>query len=1017
METFKKTVFLIAVIINIAILSVFGQQKKNILFIMVDDLKPTIKAYGDNFAVTPNMDKLASEGYVFQSNYVQQAVCAPSRASVLTGWRPDKTQVTDLHTLIRDKNPDVVTMPQYFKSRGYLTYATGKIFDPRSVDKKYDAVSWSFPYSPPHKLQGSGGNPIMGYYQSEEHKMQYRLFEKMADAKGFKGKKKNKFIRKNFKPSTEKADVPDDAYFDGRIVNDAIKKLDELAEQEKPFMLMVGFKRPHLPFVAPSKYWDLYDADKVPFAKFQRHSKGGPEIAYHKSGELRAYSDIRKAFNENGLLNEDKQRVLIHGYYASTSYVDTQIGKLLKALKDKKLDKNTIIVLWGDHGWHLGDHGLWCKHTNFEQATRSPLIISDPDKKPGETNIPVESLDIFPTLCELAGIKPESGLQGISLVPLLDGKKINKQYAISQWPKRNINGMGYTVRTQRYRYTEWYKNYNSTKKRQDKNIVGAELYDYEKDPLETKNLVNNKKYKDVLEEHKKILHDFLDAQVNGNDDTAYDTEIPGKPKGKPLRQIVKENFPEGNVYVGSTFAYSYFKTNAANLLAQQFSYTTPENAGKQSTVHPEPGVWNWSKIDKIVKFAEDNDIKLRLHGPVSPQSSVWARKDNRTAEELLKVMTEYMTKQCKHFNGNKTVKWMDVVNETVNADGSWFGPKPGTDAWENPWLKIGLNKDGIPVYIVKAFEIANKYAPDIKLVYNQHAEMQPVMWEKVKKTVLYLRKKGLRVDGIGWQAHLSSDKPVAFSEKDLNYLSELIDWAHANKLEFHVTEIDYKISDGRFSDIALKKQADAYSNILKVLLSKRNSGVVTFNTWGLKDSNDNEHHDLSRFIFDENLKAKPAFYAIQKTLENPDDLELNIYRESIVDDGKNLLKNAGFEKEMKKWMKFGNVTAEKELNSRSGKFCLKINSDKSGVKQNVPVIPNTDYVLTAWVKSSNNEKVKVKIKPQNGKAIVKNITKDKYTKVTIEFNSGNSDKITLICSKWNSGNAPAWADDFYLIKK
>jgi len=1018
MKNIFKLFITAIILLNVSFVS--AQQKKNILFIAVDDLKPTVRAFGDEFAQTPNMDKLAESGFVFNSNYVQQAVCGPSRASVFTGWRPDRTMVTDLKTLIRDKNPDVVTMPQYFKENGYYTYATGKIYDPRSVDKEYDAISWSEPYVSPYLLPGSGGDPIIGYYQSEEHKMQRHLYEKMADAKGLTGNKRNAFLRKSFKPSTEKADVPDDAYYDGRIANDAIRKLDELSKKEQPFLLMVGFKRPHLPFAAPTKYWDLYDAGDIDLAKYQKHAKGGPAIAYHNNGELRSYTDIPKAFDENGILNKAKQRELIHGYYAATSYVDAQIGKLLDKLKEENLSDNTIIVLWGDHGWHLGDHGLWCKHTNFEQATRSPLIIIDPSKEPGKTNIPVESLDIFPTLCELVGINAEPTSQGISLVPFLDGGETEKKYAVSQWPKRNINGMGYTIRTEHYRYTEWYEKYESTSPRSDKNIVASELYDYQTDPLETKNLVHNKKYAAVLAEHKALLHSFLEAQEG----TAMGmvevsptlNEISGKPKGTPIKELVDANFNSDSVYIGSTVAYGYLRTPSADLLAQQFSYTTPENAGKQSTVNPKPGVWRWDKIDEIIRYAEKNNITVRLHGPISPQASKWAKTDSRTADELLPVMTEYMTKQCQHFNGNKTVKWMDVVNETVNKDGSWFGPKPGVDQWENPWLKIGLNSDGYPIYILKAFEIANKYAPDIKLVYNQHLGMEPEGWEKVKETILYLKEKGFRVDGLGWQAHLRSDTPLALSEKELSYFGELIDWAHANDLEFHVTEIDYRINDGNADAAALKKQADAYANILKVLLSRKNTGVVTYNTWGLLDGDENsEHHNLSRFIFDSNLKAKPAYYAIQKTLANPDNLDLAIPRASTVDDGKNKLKNAGFEKGMNSWVKFGEVFIENQGAQRSGESGLKINQDKSGIKQKVKVKAHTDYVLTAWIKTQNNEEVKLKVKIEGQKGFTEKTTDNDYRKIQMEFNTGEAKEITVVCSKWNTGNSAAWVDDFYLI--
>jgi len=1003
-------------------------QKKNILFIAVDDLKPLIGAYGDAFAITPNIDRLAERGFLFENAYTQQAVCAPSRASMLIGLRPDRTKVWDLKTKIRAMNPDVITLGQVFKGSGYETYAIGKIFDPRSVDKGHDARSWTIKYIPPDKLKGTGPNPALGSYQLKENVAKVSFYEKMAAAKGLTGKARYKFVADNFKPATEKADVADDAYVDGRIANEALKKLDLFAKEDKPFLLMVGFKKPHLPFVAPAKYWDMYKRKDIPLAKFQKHSKGGPSLAYHNNPEIRSYTDIPEAFDQNGKIIKDKQIELIHGYYAATTYIDAQIGKLLDKLKDTGLARNTIIVLWGDHGFHLGDHGLWTKHTNFEQATRLPLIIADPDYDPGRTDIPVESVDIFPTVCELTGVKPAKGIQGNSLVPFLKGGTSEQTYAISQWPTRGYKGgMGYSIRTKRYRYTEWYKAYNSSMPRSDKNIVATELYDYESDPLETKNLVKNKDYAGIVREHRKLLHDFLDSQVTGVAGavsgvfTATANEISGKPKGTPIRQIVKENFKPGSVYIGCTLSFRDIPGPKSNLLADQFSYTTPANAVKQHAVHPTPDKWDWSKIDKLIRFTKKNEMVVRLHGPVSPQCSPWAKEDHRTAEELLKNMTEYMTAECEHFIGSKTVKWMDVVNETVDTGGKWFGPKPGTDKWENPWLKIGLNADGIPVYIVKAFEIATaKTDPNIKLVYNQHLTMEPAVWEKVKSTVMYLKKKGLRVDAIGWQAHLKEHDNVGLDPKALKYLGELIDWTHKHGMEFHVTEIDYNM-EGTYDDAAAKKQALAYTNVLKVLLSKRDQGVVAYNIWGLADGT-GKYANGHRYIFDEELRAKPVFYAIQKTLENPDDLDLifDISKtESVSSDKFNggLIKNGSFEEDMKSWKKWGSAEVDFDGNQHSGEKAMAL-SPKSGIKQIVRLEPNSNYLLTAWVKCEEGDNVTVKIK-LNGqkKPVSKQSAATNYKQVSIPFNTGNNKEVTVYVQKWrDTDKGLSWADDISLKK-
>ena len=333
---------------------------------------------------------------------------------------------------------------------------------------------------------------------------------------------------------------------------------------------------------------------------------------------------------------------------------------------------------------------------------------------------------------------------------------------------------------------------------------------------------------------------------------------------KTIKDILSEK-KYNNFYFGATISASQLNTDIEKLLINNFNMTVPENAVKQSIVRPDPNTWNWDKIDAILNMAKKNNLLVRLHGPISPQASKWAKSDNRKPEELENIMLEFLSEQCKRYNGHPNIRWMDVVNETITRSGDWFGPKMGVSDWENPWTIIGSDNDKnkTPLYISKSFEIANKYAPDVSLVFNQHGGMEEVMWEKVKETIIYLKDKGLRVDGIGWQAHLSSK--MLYGNDEIKYLSNLIDWAQENNLDFHITEMDYKI----FGDVTSKKQelqSKVYSDILKTLLSKRENGLVTFNTWGVIDRV-GIHTDKSRFIFDLAGNPKPASYAIKKVLE------------------------------------------------------------------------------------------------------------------------------------------------------
>lgn len=326
----------------------------------------------------------------------------------------------------------------------------------------------------------------------------------------------------------------------------------------------------------------------------------------------------------------------------------------------------------------------------------------------------------------------------------------------------------------------------------------------------------------------------------------------------------------GKLLIGATLNYEELNTPKEEFYLKYFKYLTPANSAKQSKVHPEPNVWNWKEIDEFIQFANRNKLVVRLHGPISPQASNWAKEDFRTPTELETNLVEFTTAFAKHFNNESCVRWMDVVNETILADGTWFGPKPGTDGWENPWLKMGLDENGFPLYILKAFEIATKKAPNIKLVYNQNVGMESVMWDKLKETVLYIRKKGYRVDGIGWQAHLllgaKREDFVNNTDATMVKLANLIDWAHQNNLAFHVTELDYLVKDTTLLESERQIQKKVYQKLVDVLLAKSKNGEVTLNLW---DISERAKKDTGVFqsIYDFNYNPTPAYDVIMRALE------------------------------------------------------------------------------------------------------------------------------------------------------
>jgi GH35 family endo-1,4-beta-xylanase len=330
-----------------------------------------------------------------------------------------------------------------------------------------------------------------------------------------------------------------------------------------------------------------------------------------------------------------------------------------------------------------------------------------------------------------------------------------------------------------------------------------------------------------------------------------------------FRDLVKLNFPEGNVFIGAATQFDLLSTRRGDLL-KEFGYITPSNSFKLTRVHPEPGQWNWEQADDWIKLGEENKQVIRLHAPISPQCSKWVKGDERTSEELEIILEEYVTGLCQKYNDVDNVIWLDVVNETIAPDGSWFGPKKGVDLWENPWTIIGYDQSHDlkpPLYISKAFKIANEFAPDIKLIVNQHGQFEPEVWEKMKELIRYLKDMGLRVDGVGWQAHVS----VGWEKinDNIERLSKWISWAHGQNLEFHVTENTVWIE----GEHQWSEQAETFSAILRTLLENRDSGVVGWNVWQLVDQD--TQRKMNGCIYDIDLRPKPAYFAIKDLLAHP----------------------------------------------------------------------------------------------------------------------------------------------------
>lgn len=472
-----------------------AMRQPNVLFIAVDDLRPTLGAYGDRTVKTPNIDRLARSGAVFLQTYAQVAVCNPSRASLLTGLRPDSLRVWDLATDFRDTLPNVVTLPQYFRQHGYLSVSVGKIYH----NTIPDPLSWS---EPEYKVPGFPYDPDAVYHGHENVTIQEVRKAALIRA-GRQASAIDRFGQWYLKANaTENEDLPDSAYYDGAQTDYAVRRLATLRDAGKPFFFAIGYYRPHLPFNAPKRYWDMYRRESLPLAPNPFVPAGSPGMAVSTNRELRGYADFADAKDPtDGHLSDADIRRLTHGYYASISYMDAQVGRLLDQLDALGLASNTIVVLWGDNGFKLGDHNGWAKMTNYNIDTHVPLIIRAPGQiTPGlRLSQMAELIDVYPTLTALAGLPVPAHLQGSSAVPLFaDPGRPWKRAIFSQFLRNgiwiahdSIPYMGYSMLTSDYHYVAW-MNWNTRR------YVAWELYDRRADPLENTNLVGRTEHAPLL---------------------------------------------------------------------------------------------------------------------------------------------------------------------------------------------------------------------------------------------------------------------------------------------------------------------------------------------------------------------------------------------------------------------------------------------------------------------------------------------------------------------------------------
>ena len=427
-------------------------SKPNIFLIMVDDLRPEINCYNKSLIKSPNIDLLANSSYLYENAVCNYPVCGASRASMLTGLRPNKDRFKTYKSRIDEDAPNVATLGSWFKKNGYYTMSYGKI----SHNKNDSPESWSLPA-----------------WRADKKWRDYQTSENISLANSNSG------VANAF----EVGEKVQDAYADQKMIDKAISDLQTIKNNNQPALMAIGFLKPHLPFNAPKKHWDLYSKLDLNLASNRYQPHNTPKIAMHNYAELRKYLNIPNDKTKD--IPDSIQLELIHGYYACISFVDEQLGRFIKALKEKDMYDNAIIVFVGDHGWQLGEHNLWAKHCNFQTSLKVPLLIKYPEQtKNQRIQSVVELIDLFPTLCELSNLETPNHLQGKSLIEI-NNKNYKNSVGYSSYHK------GTTITTSNYSYTQWFDT-------QKNKVIGEMLFDLNSDEQENSSLVKDSSYKKLI---------------------------------------------------------------------------------------------------------------------------------------------------------------------------------------------------------------------------------------------------------------------------------------------------------------------------------------------------------------------------------------------------------------------------------------------------------------------------------------------------------------------------------------